>query len=145
MHQLSGWDDTIVALATPPGVGAIGVTYNMTHTYVSDMVFNLRAPNGQILNLFNRHGNNGANFVNTTISSIGTANLSTALAPFTNNYAPTRAIGVGPTSGVSAASAYSNLYSAGTGVPQTWTLFMRDYEASDIGTLTSWSITITHN
>ncbi len=25
MHQLSGWDDTIVALATPPGVGAIGV------------------------------------------------------------------------------------------------------------------------
>ena len=25
MHQLMGWDDTIVALATPPGVGAIGV------------------------------------------------------------------------------------------------------------------------
>ncbi len=25
MNQLSGWDDTIVALATPPGIGAIGV------------------------------------------------------------------------------------------------------------------------
>lgn len=25
MHQIAGWDDTIVALATPPGVGAIGV------------------------------------------------------------------------------------------------------------------------
>ncbi|RYY62328.1 MAG: tRNA uridine-5-carboxymethylaminomethyl(34) synthesis GTPase MnmE [Chitinophagaceae bacterium] len=25
MHKLSGWDDTIVALATPPGIGAIGV------------------------------------------------------------------------------------------------------------------------
>jgi tRNA modification GTPase len=24
-HKLSGWDDTIVALATPPGIGAIGV------------------------------------------------------------------------------------------------------------------------
>ena len=23
--QLQGWDDTIVALATPPGIGAIGV------------------------------------------------------------------------------------------------------------------------
>ena len=23
--QLTGWDDTIVALATPPGIGAIGV------------------------------------------------------------------------------------------------------------------------
>lgn len=25
MHQIAGWEDTIVALATPPGVGAIGV------------------------------------------------------------------------------------------------------------------------
>jgi len=25
MNTLSGWDDTIIALATPPGVGAIGV------------------------------------------------------------------------------------------------------------------------
>ncbi|MET0637144.1 MAG: tRNA uridine-5-carboxymethylaminomethyl(34) synthesis GTPase MnmE [Chitinophagaceae bacterium] len=25
MHKLSGWDDTIVAIATPPGIGAIGV------------------------------------------------------------------------------------------------------------------------
>src|SRR5690349_19258505 len=25
LNKLSGWDDTIVALATPPGVGAIGV------------------------------------------------------------------------------------------------------------------------
>ena len=25
MMQFSGWDDTIVALATPPGVGALGV------------------------------------------------------------------------------------------------------------------------
>src|SRR5688572_11660391 len=25
MNKLSGWDDTIVALATPPGLGAIGV------------------------------------------------------------------------------------------------------------------------
>jgi len=25
MNKMTGWDDTIVALATPPGVGAIGV------------------------------------------------------------------------------------------------------------------------
>ena len=25
LQKISGWDDTIVALATPPGVGAIGV------------------------------------------------------------------------------------------------------------------------
>jgi len=136
-----------INITIPSGrtITGISVTYNMTHTWVSDMVFNLRAPNGQILNLFNRHGNNGANFVNTTINSTSALGLSTALAPFTNNYAPTRAIGVGPTSGVSAATAYSNLYSAGTGMPQAWTLLMRDYAAGDTGILTSWSITITYN
>ncbi|RYY66505.1 MAG: hypothetical protein EOO12_04055, partial [Chitinophagaceae bacterium] len=25
LNKLSGWSDTIVALATPPGIGAIGV------------------------------------------------------------------------------------------------------------------------
>ena len=25
MNKLTGWDDTIVALATPPGIGAIGI------------------------------------------------------------------------------------------------------------------------
>src|SRR5437868_2889633 len=25
LNRLSGWDDTIVALATPPGIGAIGI------------------------------------------------------------------------------------------------------------------------
>src|SRR5687767_1945645 len=25
VHNMTGWDDTIVALATPPGIGAIGV------------------------------------------------------------------------------------------------------------------------
>ena len=25
LGKLSGWDDTIVALATPPGVGALGI------------------------------------------------------------------------------------------------------------------------
>jgi subtilisin-like proprotein convertase family protein len=136
-----------INITIPSGrtITGISVTYNMTHSYASDMVFNLRAPNGQILNLFNRHGTTGANFVNTTINSTSTANLSLASAPFTNTYAPARAIGVGPTNGVSAASAYSNLYSTGTGVPQTWTLLMRDYFQLDVGTLTSWSITITYN
>ncbi|MBM3431775.1 MAG: hypothetical protein FJX92_02065 [Bacteroidetes bacterium] len=137
-----------INIIVPSGrsISAISVTFNMTHSYPSDMAFNLRAPNGQILNLFNRHGGtSGGNFVNTTISSTGTANLSAAVGPFTNNYAPTSTVGVGPTGGVSAATTYSALYSTGTGGAQTWTLLMRDYVSLDIGTLTSWSITITHN
>jgi subtilisin-like proprotein convertase family protein len=117
----------------------------MTHTWVSDMVFNLKAPNGQTLNLFNRHGTSGINFVNTTVSSTGTANLNTASAPFTNNYAAAGAIGIGPTGGLSTVASFASLYSVGTGGAQTWTLFMRDYASGDIGTLTSWSITVTYN
>ncbi|MGA1379031.1 MAG: proprotein convertase P-domain-containing protein [Chitinophagaceae bacterium] len=127
---------TLPAGATITGVS---VNFNMTHTWVSDMVFNLKAPNGQILNLFNRRGGAGVNFTNTTISSTGTAALATA--PFTGTFAADAAIGVGPTGQVSGAANFAGLYSTGTG---DWTLWMRDYAGGDIGTLTNWSITINY-
>jgi subtilisin-like proprotein convertase family protein len=127
---------TLPAGATITGVS---VNFNMTHTWVSDMVFNLKAPNGQILNLVNRRGGAGDNFTNTTISSTGTAVLATA--PFTGTFAADAAIGVGPTGQVSGAANFAGLYSTGTG---DWTLWMRDYAGGDIGTLTNWSITINY-
>jgi subtilisin-like proprotein convertase family protein len=127
---------TLPAGATITGVS---VNFNMTHTWVSDMVFNLKAPNGQILNLVNRRGGSGDNFTNTTISSTGTAVLATA--PFTGTFAADAAIGVGPTGQVSGAANFAGLYSTGTG---DWTLWMRDYAGGDIGTLTNWSITISY-
>ena len=103
------------------------------------MVFNLKAPNGQILNLFNRSGGAGVNFTNTTISSTGTAALATA--PFTGTFAAAAAIGVGPTGQLSTAANFAGLYSTGTG---DWTLWMRDYAGGDVGTLTNWSITFNY-
>jgi subtilisin-like proprotein convertase family protein len=129
---------TVPAGATITGVS---VNFNMSHTWVSDMVFNLKAPNGQILNLVNRRGGAGVNFTNTTISSAGTASLATALAPFTGTFAADAAIGVGPTGQLSTAANFAALYSVGSG---DWTLQMRDYVGGDIGTLTSWSITINY-
>lgn len=129
---------TIPAGATITGVS---VNFNMSHTWVSDMVFNLKAPNGQILNLVNRRGGAGVNFTNTTISSAGTASLATGAAPFTGTFAADAAIGVGPTGQLSSAANYAALYTVGSG---DWTLQMRDYVGGDIGTLTSWSITINY-
>jgi subtilisin-like proprotein convertase family protein len=129
---------TIPAGATITGVS---VNFNMSHTWVSDMVFNLKAPNGQILNLFNRRGGAGVNFTNTTISSAGTASLATAAAPFTGTFAADAAVGVGPTGQLSTAANFAALYSVGSG---DWTLQMRDYAGGDVGTLTSWSITINY-
>jgi subtilisin-like proprotein convertase family protein len=129
---------TLPAGATVTGVS---VNFNMNHTWVSDMVFNLKAPNGQILNLVNRRGGAGVNFTNTNISSAGTASLATGAAPFTGTFAADAAIGVGPTGQLSSAANYAALYSVGSG---DWTLQMRDYVGGDVGTLTSWSITINY-
>jgi hypothetical protein len=86
-----------------PAVGAVitnlRVKINLTHTWMSDMEINLKAPNGKVLNLFNRHGEMGDNMVNTVISSQGTAALSTGVPPFTGGtfMATTATTNVGPT------------------------------------------------
>jgi len=113
----------------------------MTHTWVSDMSINLKAPNGQILNLVNRRGGSGDNFTNTTISSASTTALTSSSAPFTGTFAADAALNVGPTGQASTATNFAALYSVGTG---NWTLWMRDHAAGDIGTLTNWSITINY-
>ena len=48
-----------VTLPTGAVINNMRVTLNMTHTWISDMVINLKAPNGQVLNLFNQHGGSG--------------------------------------------------------------------------------------
>ena len=129
---------TLPAGATITGVS---VNFNMTHTWLSDMVVNLRAPNGQILNLVNRRGGSGDNFVNTTISSESTTSLATGTAPFTGTFAADGALNVGPTTFVSTATNFAALYSVANG---DWTLGMRDHAAGDNGTLTGWSITFNY-
>jgi subtilisin-like proprotein convertase family protein len=129
---------TLPAGATITGVS---VNFNMTHTWLSDMVVNLRAPNGQVLNLVNRRGGSGDNFVNTTISSASTTSLATGAAPFTGTFAADAALNVGPTTFVSTATNFAALYSVANG---DWTLGMRDYAGGDLGTLTGWSITFNY-
>jgi subtilisin-like proprotein convertase family protein len=130
-----------VALPAGATITDVRVNFNMTHTWVSDMSINLKAPNGQILNLVNRRGGSGDNFTNTTISSASTTALTSSSAPFTGTFAADAALNVGPTGQASTATNFAALYSVGTG---NWTLWMRDHAAGDIGTLTNWSITINY-
>jgi subtilisin-like proprotein convertase family protein/uncharacterized protein YjdB len=130
-----------VSLPAGATITGISVNFNMTHTFTQDMVINLRAPNGQILNLVNRRGGAGDNFVNTNISSASTNSLAGVSAPFTGTYAADAATGVGPTSFVSTATNFAALYSVANG---DWTLGMRDYAFLDFGTLTGWSITFNY-
>lgn len=133
-----------LAVPLPAGasVTSMSVNFNMTHTWVSDMVINLRAPNGNVLNLVNQRGGSGDNFVNTTISSTSTTSLATGTAPFTGTWAADAATGVGPTGNASNVNNWAALWTGN--VSGNYVLAMRDLAGGDIGTLTSWSITINY-
>jgi subtilisin-like proprotein convertase family protein len=114
----------------------------MTHTWIGDMIINLKAPNGNVLNLFNQRGGSGDNLVGTVITSTaGAASLGSAVAPFTGTFAPDANAANPPTAFPQNVTSFTGLFSVGNG---DWTLALRDNGALDFGILTSWSITITY-
>lgn len=138
----AGITNTLAVSGIPAGavITNIDVSFNMTHTFDGDMIFNIQAPNGNILNLINGRGGSGDNFTNTTIGSLaGLPAVSTGVAPFRGNFAPDGASGVGPTGYLSNVILFAGLFSTPNG---NWTLAMRDVAGGDIGLLSSWSITI---
>ena len=138
-----------VAIPANATIAAVRVTLNMPHTYIGDMIFNLKAPNGNIFALdkyLNASGNAGANFTNTVISSTGTTALNTGVSPFTGTFRADALLNVpflivDPTGFAANVTNWASLYSVPNG---TWTLAMADGGPADLGTLTSWSIQITY-
>jgi subtilisin-like proprotein convertase family protein len=138
--------------ATCP-VTAAAVTFNINHTWDGDLAMTLKAPNGNILNLNYYLSNTGAGpttgFVNTKISSAGTAALGSGTNPFTGTFradaftAPTAPVGgpTGPTGFLANVNTWNALYSVPNGV---WTLAMVDAFGGDQGTLTSWCLDLTY-
>ncbi len=133
-------------------ITSVSVKLNVTHTYIADMTFNLKAPNGQVLNLdknMGATGNPGANFTNTVISSAGTAALSGGTQPYTATFkadlinggiTPGYTYG-DPTGYAATAANWAALYSVPNG---TWTLAGADDGAGDVGFIENWTLTITY-
>jgi len=141
-NNTAGATHTINVSCVPAGavITGVAVNFNMKHTWDGDMIINVKAPNGNVLNLVNRRGGSGNNFTGTYISSVaGLPNVSTGSAPFTNAYAPDGASGVGPTGYTSNVVNFTGLFSIPNGA---WTLAMQDASAGDLGVLTSWGVTI---
>lgn len=132
---------SVSGIPTDATVTGVSVNFNITHTYDGDLILNIKAPNGNILNLVNRRGGSGDNFTNTSISSSSSTAVSSGSAPFSSTYAADAASGVGPTSNVSNVTAFSSLYGTPNG---NWILSARDNANSDVGTITSWSVIITY-
>jgi subtilisin-like proprotein convertase family protein len=125
----------------PGAVQSISVNFNITHTFDGDVIINLKAPNGNIFNLVNRRGGGGDNFTNTIISSTSASPVSGGAAPFTGTYSADAANGVGIAPNQSNVTAFSSLFSTANG---TWSLIVTDHAGGDVGTLTSWSITLNY-
>lgn len=131
---------TISGIPAGATITSVTVNFNMKMTFVGDLTINLNAPNGQTLNLVNRRGGGGDNFVNTTVSSAGGLSFATGTAPFTGVYAADLATtAVGTTSLPTTTSVWAALFSAPNG---TWQLSVRDWASGDIDTITSWTISV---
>jgi subtilisin-like proprotein convertase family protein len=137
-------------------VPRLTVSINMTHTRIGNMVFVLKAPNGQIINLDYHLGASGGNgsttgFVNTIISSIGTVGLSTGSNPYTGTFkadaqgTPAGGFGAtGPTGMQATATNWASLVPTAASANGTWTLGFYDGVTGDVGILTSWCLGINY-
>jgi len=145
----TGTTASVAVSGIPAGVliTNVAVKFTMTHTWVGDLIMNLRAPNGQVLNLIgllnNGAGNNStANFTNTVVDSLSTTSMSGAPAPRTGTYRADR-FGVGTNLNPIATTTgfWAPLLTTLNG---NWTLGLSDLGPGDLGNLLSWEIQISY-
>ena len=135
---------TNMSVSTVPAgavINSMSVTLNVTHPNDNDLVFNVKAPNGSVLDLVHNRGNTGKNFTNTVVSSASVnpfTNLSSS-APFTGTYAADAVNGVGTPN--STVTNFSSLFSIPNG---TWTLGAEDDNYTNSGIILNWSITFNY-
>lgn len=158
LDDVAGVTSSVTVPALPPGAVITGatVTLNVNHGWVGDLIFALKAPNGNVLNLdyaLTSTGGPGVTtgFTGTVISSTGTATLVSGTDPWTGIFAPdavatpVAGIPTAPTT-LSATNAnvfnFAGLYSVPDGV---WTLGVYDYASPDAGTLLDWTLTLTYS
>jgi len=143
----TGINNSLAVSGIPVGatIDSIIVTSSITHGFVEDLILNLEAPNGQILNLADGiSGTEGANYTNTRFSSDSTKPaLPLSGAPYTSTYrADKRTTGFQLTpSPAPTTNLWNNLYGTPNG---TWRLRVIDDESIGSGTLTNWQIKIAY-
>jgi len=142
----AGVSHTIAVSTIPAGATVTGLSVTIdkiAHTYVGDLIINLKAPNNKILNLFNQRGAGGDSLISTTISSTATQSLAVGAAPFTGTYLPDANAANAPTGFGQTVASFPLLY-AGLPGNGNWTLAIRDNAGLDVGILRGWTLTITY-
>ncbi|MBS1510792.1 MAG: M36 family metallopeptidase [Bacteroidetes bacterium] len=127
-------------------LASVAATLNITHTWDNDLTAFLKSPNGRIINLINRRGGSGDNFVNTVISSASSTSLSTGTSPFTGTFAADASVTAAAPSGYTPTDAsFAAFITNSPSVNGTWSLGIRDNAGGDVGTLTNWSLSLGYN
>lgn len=140
----TGISNTAAVSGIPAGstVDSVVVTLNITHGFDQDVVVNLEAPNGQIVNLISGQSiTTGTNFTNTRVSSNSAMPaLSSGAAPFTGTYKADLATSfqLAP-SPLPTTTTFSDLFTVPNG---NWKIRAYDDESIGTGTLKDWTITV---
>jgi subtilisin family serine protease/subtilisin-like proprotein convertase family protein len=108
-------------------IADLNVRLDITHTYDSDLVIELRHPDGTTVLLVNRRGGSGNNFTNTVLDDEAALPVAAGVAPFAGTYRPDGSL-----------AALDGKIAQGT-----WRLRVYDAAYQDIGTLNSWSLIVT--
>lgn len=136
---------TVSQIPANATITKIDVAFNITHTWDSDIVINLEAPNGKIVNLVSKEGGLDDDFTNTTITSDSSApSVVGVVAPFSGTYQAELASNTdasSPTPSINT-QVFSDLFTIPNG---DWKLRVYDAVSGDTGTLLNCSITLTFN
>ncbi len=101
---------------------------DIQHSFDNDLILTLLAPGGQSVLLSSHHGSSGKNYTQTIFDDSASLSISQGTAPFTGAYRPDQPL-----------SDFLHATAAGK-----WQLNVVDGFASDTGTLTNFSITVTY-
>ncbi len=159
----TGAASNIAVSGIPAGVTitAVRVKLSMSHTYPGDMIINLKAPNGKILNLYKYNGGQytgldgeipNSGWFDAEINSFDTTSFYTVPSPYQYGLAPVPGpykpdlintnVSTNPVQNPNGypadAEQFADLFSIPNG---TWTLALADGGPEDFGVLTHWSIT----
>lgn len=104
----------------------VNFTLSLTHTYDSDLVITLIAPDNTAVTLFNRRGGSGDNLTNTLFNDEAATAISAGRAPFTGSFKPESPL-----------SAFDGRNPVGT-----WTLRVQDVARQDVGKVTGFTLDI---
>ncbi len=122
-------EDTITSTLSVTDVGDIAdlnVKVNINHTWTSDMIVSLIAPDGTYVELFSSVGHGVGEFDNTILDDEASQSISSGSSPYSGTYRPQGNL--------------SRFY--GKSMEGTWKLQVTDTANQDTGTLNSWCLII---